>query len=67
MGRSKTLAEPGEAPPSRDGEWAGCPGCGHERRVELGSIIVQHRVWIPDLALMVPCPGSGRRVALIEA
>ena len=55
-----------ERPRVKD-EWAGCPGCGHERRVELGSILVQHNVWIPDIALMVPCPGAGRRVAQIEA
>lgn len=52
------LDEP-EAPPKRAEEWALCSGCLRERRVELGAIMAQHRMWVPAIAEMVACLGSG--------
>jgi hypothetical protein len=71
MARGKTTLVAGsaeaEASPERTEEWGICPGCGRERRIELGSILVQHRVWQPAPGAMVDCPGSGRPAARIDA
>ena len=71
MAKTK-LAEPPQetdatttAAPARDG-WTGCPGCLKERRTQWG-VMTAHRAYVPAIGEMVACPGSGRRVALIEA
>lgn len=55
-----------EAPPKVREEWGTCPGCGHARRIERGSlppVMVVHRAWNPAVGAvgeMWQCWGSGQ-------
>jgi hypothetical protein len=41
--------------------WAWCPGCGRERRVARGGLVMRaHNRWDPATGVMVACEGSGQ-------
>lgn len=43
------------------GRWRVCGGCGHERRLADGTVVLGiHNRWDPGAQMMVPCPGSGQ-------